>query len=88
MLRDAIVDPNSPAAAELRLDFAKGAAQAAGGIALSAVLAGGAHALPYFEFIATNPAIVKEYILVAFQNIQMSEIVDAIEFEYNRLRGL
>jgi hypothetical protein len=88
LLRDAIVDPDSPAAMELRQDLVKGAAQTAGGIALSAALAGGAHALPYFEFIANNPMIVKEYILVAFQNSQMGEIVDAIEFEYNRLRLL
>jgi hypothetical protein len=86
LLRDAIIDPSSPAEMEIRLSFAKGAAQAAGGIALTAALTGVAHAFPYFEFVATNPMIVKEYILVAFQNSQMSEVVDAIEFEYNRLR--
>jgi hypothetical protein len=35
-----------------------------------------------------NHTLIKEYILVAFQNSQMTEIVDAIEFEYHRLKTL
>ena len=50
-------------------------------------MAAGAHAFPYLEFVATNPNLIKEYILVAFQNAQMIEIVDAIEFEYRRLKS-
>ena len=48
----------------------------------------GHHALPFLEFVATNPSVIKEYIVVVFQNSQMIEIVDALEFEYNRLKRL
>jgi hypothetical protein len=88
LLREAIIDPNSQAAKELGTEVAKGAAHAAGAAALGAVLASAGHALPYLEFIATNPSIIKEYILVAFQNVQMNEIVDALEFEYNRIKKI
>jgi hypothetical protein len=60
----------------------------AGGAALTALLASAGHALPYLEFIATNPSIIKEYILLAFQNVQMNEIVDALEFEHYRIKQI
>jgi hypothetical protein len=50
-------------------------------------LSAGGHALPYLEFVANNPALIKEYIRVVFQNTQMIEIVDALEFEYRRIRN-
>jgi hypothetical protein len=74
-----------PAARELAASVAKGAADAAGGLAL---LAAGHYAFPFLEFVATNLSVVKQYAVVAFQHSQMSEIVDAIEFEYNRLKRL
>ena len=86
LLYEAIVEPVSEEARALRADMVKNASHAAGGAAATAALAAGNHALPFLEFIATNPAIVKQYILIAFQNVQMNEIVDAIEFEYNRIR--
>jgi hypothetical protein len=67
------------------LGFVTGAAGAAGGATVSYL---GSHALSFFEFVAMNPALIREYILVAFQNSQMIEIVDAIEFEYQRLKTL
>jgi hypothetical protein len=87
LLRQAIIDPSSPAAKEIRDDLAKGATQAVGAVAVGAVISAGSHVLPYLEFVATNPALIKEYILVAFQNAQMIEIVDALEFEYQRIRN-
>jgi hypothetical protein len=88
LLRDAIIDPDSQAAKELGSEAAKGAAKVAGGAALTALLASAGHALPYLEFIATNPSIIKEYILLAFQNVQMNEIVDALEFEHYRIKQI
>jgi hypothetical protein len=85
LIRNAIIDPDSEAAKTLALEFVKGASSAAGGATLLFL---GSHAISFFEFVAMNPTLVKEYILVAFQNIQMTEIVDAIEFEYRRLKML
>jgi hypothetical protein len=73
----------------LRLEIAKGAGYAVGGFAATAApTLTGHHALPFIEFVATNLSIIKEYIVVAFQNSQMIEIVDALEFEHNRLKRL
>ncbi len=58
---------------------------AAGGATLTNL---GSDALSFFEFVATNPALIRELILVAFQNLQMTQIVDAIEFEYLRMKTL
>lgn len=85
LLMDAISHPESQAAKEIIPGFVKGAAATAGAAAIGAV---GHHAFPYLEFIATNPFMIKEYILVAFQNTQMSEVVDALEFEFNRVKAL
>jgi hypothetical protein len=85
LIRDAIVDPDSEAAKTLTLEFVKGASSAAGGVALLYL---GSHAISFFEFVAMNPVLVKQYILVTFENLQMTEIVDAIEFEYRRLKIL
>jgi hypothetical protein len=85
LLRDAIVNPDSEAAKTLTLEFIKGASSAAGGATLLFL---GSHAISFFNFVAMNPALVKHYILVTFENLQMTEIVDAIEFEYLRLKAL
>jgi hypothetical protein len=85
LIRDAIIDPNSEAAKNLTAEFVKGASKAAGGATLLFL---GSHALSFFEFVATNPILIKQYIAIAFQNVQMAEIVDAIEFEYQRLKKL
>ena len=88
LLRDAILDPSSPAAQEIGENLFKGATAAAGMLAVNAVVLAGSHSFPYFEFVATPPALIKEYFLVAFQNNQMLEIIDALEFEYLRIRKL
>jgi len=85
LIRDAIVDPESEASKTLTLEFIKGASSAAGGATLLLL---GSHAISFFEFVAMNPVLVKHYILVTFENLQMTEIVDAIEFEYLRLKAL
>jgi hypothetical protein len=82
---DEVKDPDSQASRELAASVAKGAAHAAGGLTL---LTAGHYAFPFLEFVATNLSVVKQYVVVAFQHSQMSEIVDAIEFEYNRLKRL
>jgi hypothetical protein len=82
---DEVKDPESQASRGLAASVAKGAAQAAGGVALLTV---GHYAFPFLEFVATNLSVVKQYVVVAYQHSQMSEIVDAIEFEYNRLKRL
>jgi hypothetical protein len=86
LVREAIIDPSSPAAEEIGENIFKGATQAVGYGAMTAAIVAGTHAFPYLEFVATNPHLIKEYILVAFQNTQMVEIVEAIEFEYRRFR--
>jgi hypothetical protein len=85
LLRDAIIDLDAEAAKKVALEFVKGASYTTGGAAAVFL---GSHALSFFEFVATNPASIKEYILAAFPNLQMTEIVDAIEFEYRRLKTL
>jgi hypothetical protein len=87
LVREAIIDPSSSAAKEIGENVFVGATQAVGYGAMTAVLFAGTHAFPYLEFVATNPQLIKEYIVVAFQNSQMIEIVDAIEFEYRRLKN-
>jgi hypothetical protein len=52
------------------------------------LLTAGHYAFPFLEFVATSLPVVKQYVVVAFQHSQMSEIADAIEFEYNRLKRL
>jgi hypothetical protein len=96
LLIDAIKDPNSDASKSLGIEVAKGAASEVGkavGIGVVALTTVGAVAgwhqvLPYLEFIATNASLIKQYILIAFQNLSMIEIVDALEFEYNRLKAV
>jgi hypothetical protein len=87
LVHEAIVNPVSDEAKALRADMKKNASYAAGGAMASAALAAGHHALPFLEFVATNPVLVKQYVVTAFQSVPMGEIVDAIEFEYNRLKG-
>jgi hypothetical protein len=87
LVHEAIVNPVSDEAKALRADMKKNASYAAGGAMASVALAASHHALPFLEFIATNPILVKQYVVTAFQNVPMGEIVDAIEFEYNRLKG-
>jgi hypothetical protein len=80
---------NDPQAAKaLRGNFTGGAAFAAGSAVVAGVLAATHHAIPFLEFVATNLPVIKEYIVVAFQNSQLIEIVDALEFEYGRLKRL
>jgi formylglycine-generating enzyme required for sulfatase activity len=81
LLMDAIRNPDSDAGKKLTDGLLTGAGSAVG---TALVAAGWNHGLPYLEFIATNPSLVREYVLVAFQNSSMSEIVDALEFEYHR----
>jgi hypothetical protein len=85
LLRDAIIDLDAETAKKVALEFVKGASYTTGG---AAAIFLGSHTLSFFEFVATNPDSIKEYILVAFPNLQMTEIVDAIEFEYLRLKTL
>jgi hypothetical protein len=85
LIRDAIIDLDAESAKKVALGFVTGAAGVAGGATASYL---GSYALSFFEFVAMNPTLIREYILVAFQNSQMTEIVDAIEFEYHRLKTL
>ncbi|NPU23915.1 hypothetical protein [Bradyrhizobium denitrificans] len=80
-----INDPESPASKELAASIAKGAV---GAVASTAVVAAIHHALPFLEFVATNLPAIKQYVVVAFQHTQMGEIVDALAFEYNRIKHL
>jgi hypothetical protein len=82
---DEVKDPESKASRELAASVAKGAAGAAGSLGL---LTASHYAFPFLEFVATNLPAVKQYVVVAFQHSQMTEIVDAIEFEYYRLKRL
>jgi hypothetical protein len=86
LLVEALANPDSQEAKELRLGVARGLGY---GIATTAAITLTNHiALPFLEFVATNLPVFKQYVVVAFQNPQMIEIVDALEFEHNRLKRL
>lgn len=84
-----ILNPQTDESKQLALEYKKGVAKTLGSVtAASAVASATAvahHSAEFFEFVALHSAQIKEYISVTLQNIQLTHIVDTIEFTRKRL---
>jgi hypothetical protein len=83
-----IIDPRTDEARTLALEYKKGIAKAAGAATFTAVTAvtavaashGAQHAASFFEFVAGNADVLRSYFAIAFQNDQLRQVIDIIEY--------
>ena len=83
-----LIDPRTDEDKAVVLEYKKGAGKTLGGAtvtgAITATVVVGGFATPYavsfFEFVATNAAMLKEYFVVAFQGGQIGQIIDTIAY--------
>jgi hypothetical protein len=78
-----LADPQNDEDRELVSEYKKGIARGAGNATVGAAVATATYLVPYaasfFEFVVQNAAAMKGYIAVAFQNPQLSQVIDAIK---------
>jgi hypothetical protein len=83
-----LIDPRTDEDKSVLLEYKKGvgktlgAATVTGAISATVVVAGLAapYAVSFFEFVATNAAMLKEYFLIAFPGDQIAQIIDTIAY--------
>jgi hypothetical protein len=84
-----LVDPKTDEARALVVEYKKGVARAAGVTTVGAIAATVSYSAPYaasfFEFVVLHAVEIKGYIAVAFQNAQLSQVIDVIEYTRNTL---
>jgi hypothetical protein len=78
-----LADPQNDEDRELVSEYKKGIAKGAGNATVGAAVATAIYVVPYaasfFEFVVQNAESMKGYIAVAFQNPQLSQVIDAIK---------
>jgi hypothetical protein len=88
---DEIINPKTDEARALALEYKKGAAKAAGATTVAAFVAtatyGAPYAVSFFEYVFLHAVEIKDYIVVAFQNAQLSQVIDAIQYTRSKLNG-
>jgi hypothetical protein len=83
-----IIDPRTDQARALAFEYKKGIAAEAGkvtvnaatAVAIAAVSYGALHAASFFEFVAGNAEVLRAYFAIAFQNDQLRQVIDVIEY--------
>jgi hypothetical protein len=84
-----LANPQTDEDRELASEYQKGVAKAAGAATVGAAVATVTYGVPYaasfFEFVVAHAAAMKEYIAVAFQNPQLNQVIDAIEYVRTKL---
>jgi hypothetical protein len=84
-----LIDPQTDEARALILEYKKGLVRAAGTATFGAVVVGVSygvgHAASFFEFVALNAEVFKAYIAIAFQNHQLRQVIDVIEYTRSSL---
>lgn len=86
-----LADPKTDEDRAIVAEYKKGIAQGAGVATLGAIVATTTHAAPhaasFFEFVIQHALPMKQYIAVAFQNPQLGQVIDAIEYVRARLNN-
>jgi hypothetical protein len=84
-----IINPQTEEAKALSKEYKLGAAKAAGAATITAIVGtavfAGPYAASFFDFVATNAGPFRAYIAAAFQNNQLNDVINTIEFTRSRL---
>jgi hypothetical protein len=90
-----LIDPQTDEDRALVLEYTKGIAKAAGAATFSTAVGAmvvaakccAPHAISFFEFVAAHGQAIKEYTAIAFQNQQLGQIIDTVEYVRGVLRN-
>ena len=86
-----LADPKTDEDRALLVEYEKGIAHGAGTATVGAVVAATAYSAPYaatfFEFVVQHAEAVKQYMAIAFQNPQLGQVIDAIEYVRAKLNA-
>lgn len=78
-----LADARSDEDRALVAEYQKGVARGAGTATVGGMIAATTYAAPYaasfIDFVAHNAPALREYVVVAFQNQQLTQVIDAIE---------